>query len=125
VTGSVVGDESFLDSLRGSYRTRFAYDPGVEGMLSGLAVDRGFSKDGSPPTEAARRLAKALRPRGVKVEGRSTAGPTPPGTQQLASLASPPIADLVRAMNVPSDNFFAEMLLKDRGARYGGAGTTA
>lgn len=125
VAGSVVGDESFLDSLRGSYDTRFAYDPEIGGVLSGLTVGRGFSKDGSPPKEAARRLAKALRRRGIKVDGRSIAGPTPPGTQELAVLESAPVGDLIRAMNVPSDNFYAETLIKDLGADLGGAGTTA
>ena len=32
---------------------------------------------------------------------------------------------LSRSRNVPSDNFYAETLLKDLGARFGGAGTTA
>jgi D-alanyl-D-alanine carboxypeptidase/D-alanyl-D-alanine-endopeptidase (penicillin-binding protein 4) len=35
------------------------------------------------------------------------------------------MARLVALTNTPSDNFFAEMLLKDIGARFGGAGTTA
>jgi serine-type D-Ala-D-Ala carboxypeptidase/endopeptidase (penicillin-binding protein 4) len=124
VAGSVVGDESFLDSLRGSYDTRFAYDPDIGGVLGGLTVGRGFSKDGSPANEAARRLASALRQRGIKVDGRSLAGPAPAGTQDLAVLLSPPIAELIRAMNVPSDNFYAETLIKDLGADFGGAGTT-
>ena len=33
--------------------------------------------------------------------------------------------DLIRLTNVPSDNFLAEMLLKDLGAEFAGAGTTA
>ena len=33
--------------------------------------------------------------------------------------------DLIRLTNVPSDNFLAEMLVKDLGAEFGGAGTTA
>ena len=40
-------------------------------------------------------------------------------------MASPPIATLIRLTNTPSDNFFAEMLLKDLGARFGAGGTTA
>ena len=40
-------------------------------------------------------------------------------------MPSPPIADLVRATLVPSDNFLAEMLLKGLGAGFGGGfGTT-
>jgi D-alanyl-D-alanine carboxypeptidase/D-alanyl-D-alanine-endopeptidase (penicillin-binding protein 4) len=35
------------------------------------------------------------------------------------------VAELLGLMLPPSDNFFAETLLKDLGARFGGAGTTA
>jgi serine-type D-Ala-D-Ala carboxypeptidase/endopeptidase (penicillin-binding protein 4) len=38
---------------------------------------------------------------------------------------SPRMATLVALTNAPSDNFFAETLLKDLGARFGGGGTTA
>jgi serine-type D-Ala-D-Ala carboxypeptidase/endopeptidase (penicillin-binding protein 4) len=124
VDGSVLGDESVFDALRGSPRTGFAIDRAIGGVLSGVAVARGFSRDGAPAKEAARRLAKALRAAGVGVDGRSGAGTAPAEAQELASVASPPMADLIRLTNVPSDNFDAEMLLKDLGARFGGAGAT-
>jgi D-alanyl-D-alanine carboxypeptidase/D-alanyl-D-alanine-endopeptidase (penicillin-binding protein 4) len=38
---------------------------------------------------------------------------------------SPPVSTLIQLTNTPSDNYFAETLLKDIGARLGGAGTTA
>jgi serine-type D-Ala-D-Ala carboxypeptidase/endopeptidase (penicillin-binding protein 4) len=124
VSGSVLGDESAFDSLRGSSRTGFALDRDITGVLSGVAVGRGFSRDGSPPKEAARRLAKALRAAGVAVDGKSGAGTAPDGTPELTGIDSPPMADLIRLTNVPSDNFDAEMLLKDIGVAFGGAGTT-
>jgi D-alanyl-D-alanine carboxypeptidase/D-alanyl-D-alanine-endopeptidase (penicillin-binding protein 4) len=124
VDGSVLGDESVFDSLRGSSRTGFAVDRDIVGVLSGVAVARGFSRDGAPAREAARRLAKALRAVSVGVDGKSGAGTTPAEAQELAGVDSPPMADLVRLTNVPSDNFDAEMLLKDLGAHYGGGGTT-
>jgi serine-type D-Ala-D-Ala carboxypeptidase/endopeptidase (penicillin-binding protein 4) len=124
VAGSVLGDESVFDSLRGSSRTGFALDRDIAGVLSGVAVNRGFSKDGSPAKEAARRLAKALRTAGVGVDGKSGEGTAPEGTPELAGVDSPRIADLIRLTNVPSDNFDAEMLLKDLGAHFGGSGTT-
>jgi D-alanyl-D-alanine carboxypeptidase/D-alanyl-D-alanine-endopeptidase (penicillin-binding protein 4) len=124
VAGSIVGDESLFDTLRGSYNTGFAYDRDIGGFLSALSVSGGWSKDGSPAKEAARRLAAALRADGVRVDGPSDAGPTPADAHDLASLPSPPMRDLIRLTNVPSNNFFAETLVKDLGARYGGAGTT-
>jgi len=124
VAGSVLGDESVFDSLRGSSRTGYAVDRDIVGVLSGVAVARGFSRDGSPPREAARRLAKALRAAGVAVDGRSGAGTAPAEAPEVAGVDSPPMADLIRFTNVPSDNFDAEMLLKKLGASFGGAGTT-
>jgi D-alanyl-D-alanine carboxypeptidase/D-alanyl-D-alanine-endopeptidase (penicillin-binding protein 4) len=38
---------------------------------------------------------------------------------------SPPVADLLRLMNPPSDNFIAETLVKVLGARFGASGSTA
>jgi serine-type D-Ala-D-Ala carboxypeptidase/endopeptidase (penicillin-binding protein 4) len=124
IDGSVLGDESVFDSLRGSSRTGFALDRDIVGVLSGVAVGRGFSKDGSPPKAAARRLAKALRALSVAVVGPSGAGTAPAGAQEVAGIDSPTMADIVRFTNVPSDNFDAEMLLKDLGAHYGAGGTT-
>ena len=43
----------------------------------------------------------------------------------LAQVQSPTIAQLLGLTLPPSDNFFAETLLKDLGARFAGAGTTA
>jgi serine-type D-Ala-D-Ala carboxypeptidase/endopeptidase (penicillin-binding protein 4) len=124
VAGSVRGDESAFDARRGAARTGFAFDRDVGGVLSALAIAHGFSRDGSPASEAARRLAAALRARGVAVSGRSGAGVTPAGAVELATAQSPPMSDLIRRTNVPSDNFAAEMLLKALGARFGAAGST-
>lgn len=125
VDGSVLGDESRFDLLRGSFDTGGAYDRDIGGVLSALALNRGFAKDGRPAAQAARQFAKVLRADGIRVEGASGAGAAPAGAQALASAASPPMRDLIRLTNVPSDNFLAEMLLKDLGAEFAGAGTTA
>jgi D-alanyl-D-alanine carboxypeptidase/D-alanyl-D-alanine-endopeptidase (penicillin-binding protein 4) len=124
VDGSVLGDESLFDGLRGSARTGFAFDRDIGGVLSALSVGGGFSRDGAPAKEAARRLAKAMRAIDVGVDGPSGAAVAPPEAQELAAVESPPMAELIRQTNVPSDNFDAEILLKGLGARFGGAGTT-
>ena len=125
VDGAVLGDESRFDLLRGSFDTGGAYDRDIGGVLSALALNRGFSKDGRPAAQAARQFAKVLRADGIRVEGASGAGTAPAGAQKLAGVASPPMRDLIRLTNVPSDNFLAEMLLKDLGAEFADAGTTA
>jgi D-alanyl-D-alanine carboxypeptidase/D-alanyl-D-alanine-endopeptidase (penicillin-binding protein 4) len=49
----------------------------------------------------------------------------PPGSRTIAVAASRPFSELARFTNVPSNNFAAEMLLKDLGARYGEGGSEA
>jgi len=129
VTGSIDGDESYFDALRGEPSSGYAWDPFLEGTLSALAFNRGESGSEhsahAPAAFAARALRNALKAAGVSVQGRSGAATTPAGAVALAQVQSPTIAQLLGLMLPPSDNFFAETLLKDLGARYGGAGTTA
>lgn len=124
VSGRVVGDESLFDAHRGGPRTGFAYDPDIGGVLGALTVSRGWSRSGGPAAAAARSLVDALRRERIVVRGGARAGATPPEARTLASLASPRIRDLVRATLEPSDNFYAETLLKVVGARAGEGGTT-
>jgi serine-type D-Ala-D-Ala carboxypeptidase/endopeptidase (penicillin-binding protein 4) len=128
ILGTIYGDESYLDSLRGEPDSGFAFDPFLEGTLSALAFDRGASGNerGShaPAAYAARKLRQALTADGVSVRGATAAASTPAGAVQLAAAPSPTISQLLGLMLPPSDNFFAETLMKDLGARFGGAGTT-
>jgi len=126
VDGSIVGDESYFDSLRGDPASGYAPDPELVGELSALSFDRGASgKEGSPPAYAAHELADALHALKVHVSKRSQAGITPAGAKLLTSIASPPMSTLAALTATPSDNFFAEMILKGLGARFGAGGTTA
>ncbi|MBM3666396.1 MAG: D-alanyl-D-alanine carboxypeptidase/D-alanyl-D-alanine-endopeptidase, partial [Actinobacteria bacterium] len=47
------------------------------------------------------------------------------GAVRVATVASPPISDLARLTNTQSDNFLAEMLLKDVAGAFGDRGSTA
>jgi D-alanyl-D-alanine carboxypeptidase/D-alanyl-D-alanine-endopeptidase (penicillin-binding protein 4) len=134
VQGGIVGDESYFDSLRGTPATGFRRSSDVEGELSALAYDRGFATlhgaafQTRPALFAAQQLAGGLRASGVKLVGPHfpvSTGRTPAGATLLASVQSPPISSLIALTNTPSDNYLAETLLKDIGARLGGAGTTA
>ena len=125
VDGSILGDETRFDLLRGSYDSGGSYDSDMGGVLSALALDRGFAKDGRPAAQAARQFAKILRGGGIRVEGRSGAATARANATELASIDSPAMRDIARLTNVPSDNFMAEMLVKDLGAQFGAGGTTA
>jgi serine-type D-Ala-D-Ala carboxypeptidase/endopeptidase (penicillin-binding protein 4) len=128
IEGSIIGDESFFDSRRGGPSTDYAADPNLVGQLSALAFNRGATVRGypTPPAYSAFRLAQALRSRGIAVTGRSHAGTLPAtGTRLVTSIASPTMTQLVGLTARPSDDFFAETLLKALGARFGAGGSTA
>jgi D-alanyl-D-alanine carboxypeptidase/D-alanyl-D-alanine-endopeptidase (penicillin-binding protein 4) len=132
VNGRIVGDESYWDSLRGTPATGFGRNSEVEGELSALAYDRGFTNNQGtafqihPALYAAQQFDGGLKAFGVKVAGVPvSAGRTPAGATVLASAQSPRLSTLIQLTNTPSDNYLAESLLKDVGARLGGAGTTA
>ena len=134
VQGGIVGDPSYFDSAAGTPATGFRRSFDVEGALNGLAYDRGFANlqgtafQSHPALFAAQQLAGGLRAAGVKLTGPHfpiSVGRTPTDATLLASVQSPPISALITLTNTPSDNYLAETLLKDIGARLGGAGTTA
>jgi D-alanyl-D-alanine carboxypeptidase/D-alanyl-D-alanine-endopeptidase (penicillin-binding protein 4) len=130
ITGRVYGDESAFDALRGGPESGFGVSPWV-GPLSALSYNRGLFTEsgrgyqGNPPAFAAARLDDALEARGVSVRLKPRAGMTPEDARILASVESPPMERLIRLTNKPSDNFFAEILLKDLAHQAGGIGTTA
>jgi D-alanyl-D-alanine carboxypeptidase/D-alanyl-D-alanine-endopeptidase (penicillin-binding protein 4) len=76
---------------------------------------------------AATALAAAMRAAGISVPKSTQVGTgvTPSGARQLAQVGSPSLSKLVQLTNSPSDNFFAETLLKDLGAAAAAPGTTA
>jgi D-alanyl-D-alanine carboxypeptidase/D-alanyl-D-alanine-endopeptidase (penicillin-binding protein 4) len=129
VSGRIKGDESYFDSLRGEPSSGFAPDPYLEGTLSALAFNRGetgsYRGRHAPAEYAAHELALALRADHVAVSAKAAAASTPTGAATLASASSPTLSQLLARMLPPSDNFFAEALVKDLGARFGAAGTTA
>jgi D-alanyl-D-alanine carboxypeptidase/D-alanyl-D-alanine-endopeptidase (penicillin-binding protein 4) len=129
ITGRVEGDESLFDSQRGEPSSGYAPDPFLEGSLSGLAFNRGAAGNErgrhAPAAYAARQLRSALKAAGVSVRGSSGAASTPLGAVSLATVSSPTVSQLLGLMLPPSDNFFAEMLLKGLGARLAGSGTTS
>jgi serine-type D-Ala-D-Ala carboxypeptidase/endopeptidase (penicillin-binding protein 4) len=130
--GSVIGDESYFDSARGTPATGFQFSPFVEGSLSALVYNRGLVNQGSafvrhPALFAAQQFEAALKADGVTVP-RNThigAGHAPASATTLTAVHSPRLATLIRLTNTPSDNFFAEMLLKGLGAKFGQGGTSA
>ncbi len=126
IEGAIIGDESAYDARRAGCCSGYDFDLG--GVLSALAYDRGIFR-GRARFDAGRfaaaRFAARLRAAGVAVRGRSRAGTAPEGAKTFASVPSMPLRELARFINAPSNNFAAEMLFKELGARYRDSGTTA
>jgi len=133
ISGRIVGDESYFDSLRGTPPYGYQASSWIEGELSALVYNRGLATPAGtafqrrPALFATQQFVSALKAAGVKVprQTRMYTGVTPAAAQQLAVVHSPKISYLVKLTNTPSDNFFAEMLLKGLGASFGDAGSTA
>ena len=127
VVGHVVGDESYFDSRR----TVASWSPGDSaycGPLSALSLNRGVvdgRRVANPPHAVATKLTQMLEAAGIEVTGGPMVGRVPAGWLLRYIEYSPPLELVLRALNKPSDNFFAEMITKGLGAAFRGAGTTA
>jgi serine-type D-Ala-D-Ala carboxypeptidase/endopeptidase (penicillin-binding protein 4) len=121
VTGSVVGDESFFDTRRTAYGWKPGFYVNESPPLSALAVNRSEAAD--PALEATAALARALRAAGITVAGPVLLGRAPERAFPLASVLSPPLRDMVRFVGTESDNYTAELLLKQLGAVIARQGT--
>lgn len=128
VTGRLIADESLFDRHRGGLSTSLAPDlPDLGGELSALTYDHGAAiKSPSPAAFAAQQLAATLRASHVRVRSSRVTAVTPIGAQPLASVSSPPLQIMLRLMDVPSDDLFAELLTKQLGVRFAdGTGSIA
>lgn len=132
VTGRLIGDDSVFDRLRGVKDSGYATSSYI-GPLSGLSTNFGytsasFSRFSSNPAKLGTKImARELRQRGIKITPKIALKKTPPRamrTEPLARQVSPDMAWMARLTNKDSNNFFAEMLLKNLGASVRESGTT-
>jgi len=128
VTGRILGDESYFDSVRVGPGWKPGYYKEESPPLSALVVNRahvGSQMVDEPARAAARFFKAALQAAGVAVPGTTGKGLAGTGAVRVARSRSRLLSALVGRMDRVSDNFFAEMLLKQLGARIRGSGTTA
>ena len=107
VAGSVVGDEC--------------------PSLSALSINRGRVKGilvSDPALATARRFGELLVARGISVAGSAAVRPVAEGAVPLASIESEPLGEIIRSMDHDSDNYTAEILLKELGAAERDTGTS-
>lgn len=122
ISGRVLGDGTYFDRRRGSYDSAWQYDPDLGGTLGGLVLDYGRGTD--PALYAAQKLRDTLRAAGITVGKGARAGSLGVQGTPVAAVSSLPLANLILRINVPSDNFASEMLLKHLGGAFGSKGST-
>jgi serine-type D-Ala-D-Ala carboxypeptidase/endopeptidase (penicillin-binding protein 4) len=126
VVGRVVADEHYYDAQRGARGWKRSF-LGIESRpLSALALQderlRGLNTSAAATAAA---LGEALNRRGITVARHAATGRAPGDALPLALDYSEPLATIIQEMNRESDNFVAEMLLKQLGAALGARGSTA
>ena len=128
VSGRILGDESWFDTRRAGLGWKREFYLHESPALSALIVDRGWTgryETPRPALMAAQLFRRDLRRAGVTVHGAAAVGVASAQATPLAEVESAPLAALVRHMDVYSDNFYAEMLLKEVGAVQGSGGSAA
>lgn len=125
VTGWVIGDAALFDDLRGGPATAYGPDvPDFGGQLAGLTYDHGSTfKKLDPGAFAAKELVLTMHGAHIGARPLNRTLPRPADTVPLASVESPPLSVMLKLMDVPSDDFFAEMLTKQLGVRFGTGGS--
>jgi len=131
VPDGIHGDDSrydrtrFLPTWKSSYMEEADVAP-----LGALEVDDGLDQwrpptlTADPAAHAAGVLARLAAENGIAVT-QAGDGSAPAGAVVLASVQSPPLADIVTQMLRDSDNTAAEMLTRELDRANGGTGTTA
>ncbi|MFZ0343096.1 MAG: D-alanyl-D-alanine carboxypeptidase/D-alanyl-D-alanine-endopeptidase [Gaiellaceae bacterium] len=126
VRGRVIGDESWFDTRRTGVGWKPEFYLHESPALSALIVNRGWTgrfETARPALMATLAFRRDLRQAGVGVHGGTAIGVASAQAVSLAEVESAPLSALVRHMDVVSDNFYAEMLLKEVGAVQGSGGS--
>lgn len=127
VDGRVLGDESWFDSKRTAPGWKAEFFVNECPPLSALTVDRDVYEHHvalQPALAAAARFRQLLAVHGITT-GPVGLGRAPSDADALAQVDSAPLPEILEEMDRSSDNFTAEVLLKDLGSEVGTGGTTA
>lgn len=129
ITGRLIVVEDFLDRQRyvRGWKPEFRYNEVP--ALGGLTVNQSYSGERlgtyssrEPAIFAGGIYRDLLRRNGITVRGDTRIGRLPSYATQAGHVLSPPLRLIVRHMNQHSDNFYAEILLKDIGRVLAGPG---
>ncbi len=119
IQGNIVTDETYLDRVPEGPGWMWDDRPLIIGALS--------VRDIKPDTNirnsafaCGHLLKTALVEKGISVAGEVVSGTVPSDACIVAKHLSPPLADILKRMNKPSDNWIAELVFKTIGAEMRG-----
>jgi serine-type D-Ala-D-Ala carboxypeptidase/endopeptidase (penicillin-binding protein 4) len=126
VAGRVLGDDTHFDARRDALGWKPSF-VGIESRpLSALSVARvPLTGVNGSAIDAARFYKRALERRGITVTGSAGTGRAPDDALAIAFDLSQTLANVLKLVNGESDNFAAELLLKELGATIAARGSTA
>jgi D-alanyl-D-alanine carboxypeptidase/D-alanyl-D-alanine-endopeptidase (penicillin-binding protein 4) len=129
VVGDLLLDDSRYDAKRRADGWKSDYVPDESGPLSSLAVERNaYRRDSAfvsdPALPNARLFRDYLKAEGVTVHGVTRRNRRPADAHPVAVQQSGPLADVLRRALKASDNFAAEMVLKEVGKVVRGEGSS-
>jgi D-alanyl-D-alanine carboxypeptidase/D-alanyl-D-alanine-endopeptidase (penicillin-binding protein 4) len=133
IPGGLRTDESRYEPQRSVPTWKPSYVTEAEvGSLGALTVNEGLQSWGAnqkvaadPAMSTAAALGKLLSDRGVSLAEPSPGGKAPADAVVIATIRSATASDIVAAMLGASDNYAAEMLVKEIDRNAGGPGLTA
>jgi D-alanyl-D-alanine carboxypeptidase/D-alanyl-D-alanine-endopeptidase (penicillin-binding protein 4) len=136
IAGPILGDASFFDDQRVNPGWKESYFADKEiAPITGLQANRnlinyeggpdalGFAAD--PATNAADLLKQLLIGQGVAVDGGAGPGLAPEGATEVGVVNGATLSQVVQHLELASDNYVAENMLKTLGRIKGGEGSFA
>jgi D-alanyl-D-alanine carboxypeptidase/D-alanyl-D-alanine-endopeptidase (penicillin-binding protein 4) len=130
VRGPLVVDETIFDTIRRGPTWPARYTTECQ-PLSGISVNQSYLGEQrgryvkSPSRAAGNRLRIAWKRLGIVHRGTVRTGRAPAQGRLIATATSPPLRVITGLMLPSSDNYLAEMLVKNVGAYTRGTGSTA
>ena len=119
IDGDIIVDESFFDTVREGPGWMWDDKPFQMSALSLRSIEPEKSME-NRAIACGYLLKDKLIQKGISVEGTVVSAKVPSGMESVAKHLSPPLSDIIKSMNKPSDNWIAEMLFKTIGAEVKG-----
>ena len=119
IEGDIVVDETYLDTVREGPGWMWDDKPLRISALSIRSIEPDAKTD-SRAIACGNLLKTTLMQKGIDVMGEVVSGTVPSEANRVATHLSLPLADIIKLMNKPSDNWIAEMLFKTISAEVKG-----